>query len=81
MEVSGLSNVATAPRPSAAQTTKAEGENSQQAGTSTESQSSVSNESQASLVPPPSPTTESGNEPTNIPSAESNTGGQINISV
>jgi hypothetical protein len=81
MEVSGFGNAATAPKPSASQTTKAEGDNSQQAGTAAESKSSVSNESQASLVPPPSPTTESGNGATSIPSAESNTGGQINISV
>ena len=80
MEVSGLGNVATAPKSSATQTTEAKGENNQPAGTA-ESQSSVSSESQASLIPPPNPTTESGNEPTNIPSAESNTGGQINISV
>lgn len=81
MEVSGLGTVATAPKSSAAQTTEAKGENSQQGGASTESQSAVSSESQASQIPPPSPTTESGNEATNIPSAESNTGGQINISV
>jgi len=81
MEVSGLGSVATASKSSAVQTNEAKGENPQQGGASTESPSAVSSESQASLVPPPSPTTESGNGVTNIPSAEGNTGGQINISV
>jgi len=81
MEVSGLGTVSNTTKSSAIQATKAEGENSQQAGTTTESRSSVSNESQASQVPPPNPTSESGSEPATIPSAESNTGGQVNISV
>lgn len=81
MELSGLSNVSPAPKPSAGETSKYNDENSKQTAETTETKSSVSNESQTSQVPPPNPTSGAGNEPTPIPTAESNTGGQLNVSV
>ena len=80
MEISGLGNPSTAPKSSAVENDEYDGKNSKQAGT-TETKSSVSNESQTSQVPPPNPTSGSDNEPATIPTAESNTGGQINVTI
>ena len=81
MEISGLGNASTASKSTATESTENKVENNNQTAGAAESKSSVSNESQASLVPPPNATSESGNEPANIPTAESNTGGQVNITV
>lgn len=81
MELSGLGNASPTPKTTTGETPKYDGENSKQTAETTEAKSSGSNESQTSQVPPPNPTSGSGNEPTPIPTAESNTGGQLNVSV
>lgn len=77
MEVSGLDNASTAPTKSSANAANdSGGSKGKQAA---EAKSSVSNEPRTS--PPPGSASESGNESAAIPTAEGNTGGQVNVTV
>jgi len=81
MEISSLGNAAPQQKYAPSETGDTEGNHSRSTTGPAESSATVSRESQSSQVPPPNPTSESGNEPQVIQTGENRTGGQINISI
>lgn len=81
MEISSLGNNAPAQKPAASEPADNDGNAAKSTAGPQESASNVSAESKSSQVPPPNPTSESGNEAADTSTAESQTGGQINISI
>lgn len=81
MEISSLGNAAPQQKYAPSETADNGGHKGKSTTGPAESSATVSKESQASQVPPPNPTSESGNEPQVIQTGENRTGGQINIAI